>query len=221
MPAIKILVVDDHTLVRKGLMRMLGDVREFVVVGEAESGELALVKIETLADVQQLPDIVLMDMRMPGMGGIEATRKITHRYPKTKVIAISSFSAAPFPQRFIENGALGYLTKDATIDEVVTAIYTVCRGKRYISHPVAQQLAINTVTGNNGSPFSLLSERELQIALMVIDGVKTADIGGTLKVSPKTVNTYRYRLFDKLNIRSNMELAMLASRHGLLMADDI
>jgi DNA-binding NarL/FixJ family response regulator len=156
------------------------------------------------------------------MGGIEATRKITHRYPKIKVIAISSFSAAPFPQRFIENGALGYLTKDATIDEVAMAIFTVNRGKRYLSHSVAQQLAMNAVTGSdNASPFALLSERELQIALMVMDGVKTADIGGTLKVSPKTVNTYRYRLFEKLNIRSNMELAILASRHGLLMADDI
>ena len=217
MKNINILVVDDQHLVRMGLVRMLNDMKGFAVIGEAESGEQAIEEIAQLAKLDKMPQVVLMDLRMPGIGGLEATRKLTHRYPDIKVIAVTGCGETPFPQRFMECGAVGFITKDSAIEEVALAIQSVYRGKRYISQEVAQEMALGTVNGkSDASPFEQLSERELQIALMVIDGVKTSDIAESLSVSPKTVNTYRYRLFEKLNIKSNMELALLASRHGLI-----
>lgn len=212
MSDIKILVVDDQHLVRTGLTHMLADIAEFTVAGEADSGEQALQQTQALQ-----PDVVLMDVRMPGMGGIEATKKLSRRFPDVKVIAVTGCVETPFPQRLLEGGAAGFITKDAGIEEVALAVRTVYGGKRYISQEVAQEMALNVVDGDNTlSPFDKLSERELQISLMVVDGVKTADIAEQLHVSPKTINTYRYRLFEKLKIKSNMELAILASRHGVV-----
>ena len=215
-----IFVVDDQHLVRTGLVRMLSDMSGFSVIGEAESGERALELIAAMAKQGNFPDIVLMDLRMPGIGGLEATRKLVRQLPQIRVIAVTGCDEKPFPQRFLECGASGFITKDAGIDEVVRAIQAVQQGKRYISQQVAQEMAFEAVAPETNagetSPFARLSERELQIAMMVIDGVKTGDIAIKLHVSPKTINTYRYRLFEKLNINSNMELALLASRYGLL-----
>lgn len=221
MDNIKLMVVDDQQLVRMGLVSLLRDIPGLQVLAEAESGEQALDQVVQLMREEQAPDIILMDLRMPGMGGLEATRVLAHRYPAIKVIAITACAETPFPQRFLDSGALGFLTKDADINEVIKAIRTVYRGKRYISHGIAQELAIYAVNHSlEASPFESLSHRELQIALMVMDSVKTTQIAQLLHVSPKTVNTYRYRLFEKLNIQNNMELAMLASRHGLLKTHD-
>jgi len=215
MSEIKVLVVDDQHLVRAGLTHMLADIAEFNVVGESESGEQA---IEHVA--QLLPDVVLMDVRMPGIGGIEATKKLSRQFPEVKVIAVTGCAETPFPQRLLEGGAAGFITKDAGIEEVALAVRTVHRGKPYISQEVAQEIALNVVYEGNTSPFDKLSERELQITLMVVEGMKTAEIAEKLHVSPKTVNTYRYRLFEKLNIKSNMELAMMASRYGVVEIDE-
>ena len=221
MDNIRVMIVDDQHLVRMGLVTLLRNSQGVQVLAEAESGEQALNKISQLIEQHQHPDIVLMDLRMPGMGGLEATRVLLHRHPAIKVIALTGCAEIPFPQRFLDSGAVGFLTKDAEIDEVLKAIRTVYRGKRYISHAIAQELAMYAVDHTQStSPFMKLSERELQIALMVMDSVKTAQIARHLHVSPKTVNTYRYRLFEKLNIKNNMELAMLALRHGLLKTHD-
>lgn len=214
------MVVDDQHLVRMGLCRMLDGMDGLRVVSEAESGEQALLRLDQLALKEGLPDVVLMDLRMPGIGGIEATRRLLRRHPGVKVVALTGCDERPFPQRFLECGASGFVTKDADIDEVVQAIRLARRGKRYLERQLAQDMALGSVgardIGSTESPFECLSDRELQIALMVIDGIKTNDIARRLAVSPKSVNTYRYRTFEKLNINSNMELAMLAARHGLL-----
>jgi DNA-binding NarL/FixJ family response regulator len=233
MADIRILVVDDQHLVRLGLVRILRDIPGFVVVGEAANGEQALLKMAALAGEQGVPDVVLMDLRMPGMGGLEATQKLTHRYPDLRILAVTGCDENPFPQRFLDSGALGFITKDSGIDEMVRAIHTVSRGRRYLGQQVAQDMALCHVRGRVKShvkgqaksqkqqaPFEALSGRELQIALMVMDGIKTSEIAERLHVSPKSVNTYRYRLFEKLDVRSNMELALLAARHGLLVADE-
>jgi DNA-binding NarL/FixJ family response regulator len=229
MADIRILVVDDQHLVRLGLVHILRDIPGLVVVGEAENGEQALLKVAALAGGQGAPDVVLMDLRMPGIGGLEATRKLTQRYPDTRVIAVTACDENPFPQRFLDSGALGFITKDSGIDEMVRAIHTVSRGKRYLGQQIAQDMALYHVKSRvkgqaqgqkQQAPFEALSGRELQIALMVMDGIKTSEIAERLHVSPKSVNTYRYRLFEKLDIRSNMELALLAARHGLLVADE-
>ena len=122
MTNINILVVDDQHLVRMGLVRMLDDMKGFSVVGEAESGEQALEEVAQLVKLKKIPDVILMDLRMPGIGGLEATRKLTHRYPDIKVIAVTGCSETPFPQRFMECGAVGFITKDSAIEEVALAM---------------------------------------------------------------------------------------------------
>ncbi len=209
---IRVLVVDDHDLVRTGITRLLADIEGLQVVGQADSGELALKKARELR-----PDVVLMDIKMPGIGGLEATRKLLRSQPDVKVIAVTICEEDPFPTRLLQAGAAGYLTKGAGLDEMVKAIRLVFAGQRYISPQIAQQLALKSFQPQvNGSPFDLLSEREIQIALMIANCQKVQSISDKLCLSPKTVNTYRYRIYEKLSITSDVELALLAVRHGMV-----
>lgn len=206
------LVVDDHDLVRTGISRMLGDIDGLQVIGQADSGEEAIKKARELK-----PDVVLMDVKMPGIGGLEATRKLLRSYPDLKVIAVTICEEDPFPTRLLQAGAAGYLTKGAALDEMVQAIRMVFGGQRYISPQIAQQLALKSFQPQlSESPFDLLSEREIQIALMIANCQKVQSISDKLCLSPKTVNTYRYRIFEKLSITSDVELALLAVRHGMV-----
>lgn len=211
---IRVLVVDDHDLVRTGIARMLEDIDGLQVVGEASSGEESLKKARELK-----PDVVLMDIKMPGIGGLEATRKLIRSYPDIRIIAVTACEEDPFPTRLLQAGAAGYLTKGAALDEMVQAVRMVFAGQRYISPQIAQQLALKSFQPQNtGSPFDLLSEREIQIALMIADCQKVQSISDRLCLSPKTVNTYRYRIFEKMSITSDVELALLAVRHGMIDA---
>ncbi len=205
------MVVDDHDLVRMGITRMLADIPDIRVVGEASSGESALALARELK-----PDVVLMDLRMPGIGGLEATRKLLRQQPDIKVVAVTICDEDPFPSRLLQAGAAGYLTKGACLDEMVKAIRHVMSGQRYLSTEIAQHLALKPFDSEaDRSPFDQLSEREMQIALMIVGCQKIQDISDKLFLSPKTVNTYRYRIFEKLAIHSDVELALLAVRHGV------
>ena len=211
---IKVLVVDDHDLVRTGITRMLADIDGLQVVGQADSGEESLKKAR-----ERKPDVVLMDVKMPGIGGLEATRKMLRSHPEIKVVAVTVCEDDPFPTRLLQAGAAGYMTKGAGLAEMVQAIRLVFAGQRYISPQIAQQLAIKSFQPQvNNSPFDLLSEREIQIALMIVGCQKVQVISDKLCLSPKTVNTYRYRIFEKLSISSDVELALLAVRHGMVDA---
>jgi two-component system invasion response regulator UvrY len=205
-------VVDDHDLVRTGITRMLADIDGLQVVGEADSGETALKLARELK-----PDVVLMDVKMPGIGGLEATRKLLRSHPDTKVVAVTVCEEDPFPTRLLQAGAAGYLTKGAALDEMVQAIRLAFAGQRYISPQIAQQLALKSFQPQ-GSPFDSLSEREIQIALMIVGCQKVQIISDKLCLSPKTVNTYRYRIFEKLSVTSDVELTLLAVRHGMVDA---
>ena len=209
---IRVLVVDDHDLVRTGITRMLADIDGLQVVGEADSGEMALKMARELK-----PDVVLMDVKMPGIGGLEATRKLLRSQPDTKVVAVTVCEEDPFPTRLLQAGAAGYLTKGAGLDEMVQAIRLAFAGQRYISPQIAQQLALKPFQPQ-GSPFDMLSEREIQIALMIVGCQKVQIISDKLCLSPKTVNTYRYRIFEKLSVTSDVELTLLAVRHGMVDA---
>ncbi|CAM3768582.1 Response regulator GacA [Pseudomonas reidholzensis] len=209
---IRVLVVDDHDLVRTGITRMLADIDGLQVVGEADSGETALKLARELK-----PDVVLMDVKMPGIGGLEATRKLLRSHPDTKVVAVTVCEEDPFPTRLLQAGAAGYLTKGAALDEMVQAIRLAFAGQRYISPQIAQQLALKSFQPQ-GSPFDALSEREIQIALMIVGCQKVQIISDKLCLSPKTVNTYRYRIFEKLSVTSDVELTLLAVRHGMVDA---
>ncbi len=209
---IRVLLADDHELVRTGLARMLYDVANIEVVGEAENGEDAVKLTRRLE-----PNVVLMDVIMPGIGGLEATRRICQSTPEAKVIVVTSVDDDIYPARLLQAGAAGYVTKGADLDEMVKAIQQVSRGQRYISPDIAQKLALRSFSGESDrSPFDELSERELQITLMVVNCQKVNEIAESLHLSPKTVNTYRYRIFNKLDINSDVELTLLAVRHGLV-----
>jgi len=208
---IKVLLVDDHELVRMGIKRLLQDVHNLKVIGEAGSGEQAVLLAKEL-----VPDVVVMDVNMPGIGGLEATRKMMRHNPDLKILALTIYEDEPYPSRLLQAGAAGYITKGCDPDEMIRAIRTIHSGQRYISPEIAQQIAIKRFTKNEGSPLDLLSERELQIMLMITQGQKVQDISKKLCLSPKTVNSYRYRIFDKLGIHSDVELTLMAMRLGML-----
>jgi DNA-binding NarL/FixJ family response regulator len=207
---VELIVIDDHDLVRLGLVRLLSDVDGIRVVAEGDSGEKAV----ELAKKYE-PDVMLMDVRMPGMDGIEATKKIQRFLPDIKIIAVTACGDDPFPSRLLQAGASGYLTKGASTDEMVQAIKTVMAGQKYLTPEIAQKLALTNLGGSD-NPFSELSDREMQITTMICSCKKVQEISDKLCLSPKTVNTYRYRVFEKLSVTSDVELTHLAIRHGLL-----
>ena len=210
---IRLILCDDHRLVRAGLRRVLEDTPAMEVVAEAGSGEEAMEQVRELK-----PDVVLMDVNMPGIGGLEATRRILQRHPSVRIIAVSMHMDEPYPSRLLSAGARGYISKDAAADEVVSAIRRVADGGIYVAASVASNLAASLVKGNDAeqSPFERLSQREMQVMLMVTKGLGNQEISDSLCLSPKTVSTYRYRLFDKLNVSNDVELTRMAMRYGVL-----
>ena len=218
---IRVLVVDDHELVRSGITRMLADDPDIDVVGQSSSGEDAIEFVR-----KNRPDIVLMDIRMPGIGGLEATRRILRIDDTIRVIVVTVCADDPYPARVMQSGATAYITKGADIREMVRAIRMAHSGQRYISPEIAQKMALKQLSGDKEeegelSMFDRLSEREMQIAMMVVDCQKVQDISDKLCLSPKTVNSYRYRIFEKLEISSDVELALMAVRLGLLDAHKV
>ncbi|WP_323752290.1 UvrY/SirA/GacA family response regulator transcription factor [Marinobacter sp.] len=219
---IRVLVVDDHELVRSGITRMLADNPDLDVIGQASSGEDAIDFVRNAR-----PDIVLMDIRMPGIGGLEATRRIIRLDDSIRIIVVTACADDPYPARVMQSGAAAYITKGADIQEMVRAIRKAHSGQRYISPEIAQKMALNSLGGGDRdedgelSKFERLSEREMQIAMMVVECQKVQDISDKLCLSPKTVNSYRYRIFEKLEISSDVELALMAVRLGLLDADTV
>lgn len=212
--SIKVLVVDDHDLVRMGIARMLDDDAQIKVIAEADNGDVAV----QLARHHH-PNVVLLDVNMPNVGGVEATRRIKQIDQNIKVLAVSSLSAQPYPSMLLKAGVNGYITKGTPLDEMIRAIKKVHGGGKYFSHDVAEQLA-DTVLGEQAeSPFDALSEREKQVAMMVVNCQSAQEIADQLFVSVKTVNTYRYRIFEKLGVNSDVKLTHLAIRHGLIEAN--
>ncbi len=211
MHLIKVLIVDDHELIRTGISSMLADFDKIKVVGQAESGEDAIKLARELR-----PEVVLMDANMPGIGGLEATRRLIRFDPDIKVIAVTVHNEEPYPTKFMQAGAAGYVTKGVDISEMVKAIIQVKTGKRYITPEIAQQMALKALEPDSESPFDVLSEREMQVMLMITQGQKVQNISDSLFLSTKTVNSYRYRLFEKLNIANDVELTHMAIRHGIL-----
>ena len=206
----RVLIADDHELVRMGIRRLLEENSDHQVVGEVADGEDAVQQTRALD-----PDIVLMDLHMPGMGGMEATRRILQRDPKRRVVILTSYTDGPLPKAVLEAGALGFITKGCPLDEMLSAIAKVMQGRRHIAHEVAERMALAVVAGDDASPFERLSERELQVVIMVARGLRNQQIAESLNVSPKTISTYRARLMAKLEIETPVELVRLAMQHGL------
>jgi two-component system invasion response regulator UvrY len=211
----RVLLVDDHDLVRTGIRRLLEDTRAVEIVGEASGGQQALAVAR-----ETMPDVILMDVNMPGMGGLEATRKLLRINPEFKIVVVSVHVGGPFPARMLEAGAIAYLTKGCAVEEIVHAIKLARRGQRYISADVAQHMALNQFDASR-APMQTLSSRELEVMVMISQGVSIRDISEKLCLSPKTVSTYRSRILGKLGVGTDVELTHLALRHGLIEPDAI
>lgn len=207
--AIRVYLVDDHALVRTGMRMILAGEVDIEVVGEAGSGEEALPQIRRLR-----PDVVLCDLHLPGISGLEVTERIVRGDHGARVIVVSVLEDGPMPRRLIEAGASGYVGKAGDAVELLRAIRDVARGRRYLAGNIAQHLALSRVSGA-GSPFDPLSPRELEVALLLTQGLRQEAIAKRLSLSAKTINTHKTRLFEKLGIHDSIALARLASQYGL------
>ena len=207
---IRVYIVDDHALVRAGVRMLLSEQTDIEVVGEADSGEVALPQIRKLQ-----PDVVLCDLHLPGISGLEVTERVVKGQDGTRVIVVSVLEDGPMPKRLIEAGASGYVGKGGDAAELLKAIRDVARGKRYLASNIAQNLALSGIAGG-GTPFDALSPRELEVAMLLLHGLRQEEIAKRLSLSAKTVNTHKSRLFEKLQISDNITLVRLASQYGLL-----
>ncbi|MEQ1484832.1 response regulator [Methyloglobulus sp.] len=206
---IRILLVDDHELVRTGIAALLNAADDMVVVGVAQSGEEAVNAVVTLS-----ADVVMMDVNMPGIGGVEACRRILRHDPEVKIIAISVQNDGPIPQQLLKLGVMGFVSKGSSVEEMVLAIRKVMMGKRYLCTEVANNMALQGLPGSMESPFAKLSQREAEVVTLILQGKTIPQMAEMLVISDKTVNTYRYRLYEKLQVKNDVELTRLAVKYG-------
>lgn len=208
---IKVLLVDDHELVRSGIEALLSAVEDITVIGVCDCGEQALQIID-----QETPDVILMDINMPGMGGFEACRRIIQTLPSIKIIGLSVHNNGPIPQQLLKLGVGGFVSKGSPASEMVRAIRTVMSGKRYLCQDVASNMAFESLPGGDQPPFAKLSQRESEVVRLILQGKSIQEMSETLQLNAKTVNTYRYRLYNKLNIKNDVELTRLAVKFNYL-----
>lgn len=207
---IRVFIVDDHALVRTGMSMILSAHDDIEVIGDAESGEQALPLIRQLK-----PDVVLCDLHLPGVSGLEVTERVVRGCEGCRVIIVSVLEDGPLPRRLLEAGASGYVGKAGDAGELARAVRDVAGGKRYLASGVAQKLALSGLAGG-GSPLDELSPRELEVALLLAQGLRQEEIARRLSLSAKTVNTHKTRLFEKLGIGDSIALVRLLGQHGVL-----
>ena len=210
---IRILLVDDHAVVRTGFRLLLQSNPEVTVVGEAESGEAACQRYIELS-----PDVVIMDIAMPGMGGIEALRRIRAHDAQARVLPLSAHDDPMHARRALREGALGFLSKRSAPEALLEAVAAVGAGRRYIDSRVAQRLALEDIEGTESSPIKRLSEREFDVFIRLARGASVQRIADDLRLSASTVGTHLYNVKQKLGVSNQSELTLLAIRHGLIEA---
>jgi two-component system, NarL family, invasion response regulator UvrY len=207
---IRVYLVDDHELVRTGFRMILLNEVDIEVVGETGSGEEALAQVRRVK-----PDVVLCDLHLPGISGLEVTERIVRAEIGARVIVVSVQMDGPLPRRLLEAGASGYLGKGCAAEELLRAIRDVARGKRYLAGDVAQQIALGSLL-SAGSPFDRLSARELEVVMQLVQGQRMTLIGERLSLSAKTIATHKYNAFEKLGVNDLASLTRLAMQHGLM-----
>jgi two-component system, NarL family, invasion response regulator UvrY len=210
---IRVLLVDDHAVVRTGFRLLLQTSRDVAVVGEADSGEAACQSYAELS-----PEVVVMDIAMPGMGGVEALRRIRAHDPQARVLALSAHDDPTHARRALREGALGFLSKRSAPEALLEAIAAVAAGKRYIDPRVAQQLALADIDGTQSSPVRRLSEREFEVFIRLARGASVQRIAEDLRLSTSTVGTHLYNVKQKLGVSNQSELTLIAIRDGLIEA---
>jgi DNA-binding NarL/FixJ family response regulator len=211
---IRVFLADDHTVIRDGLRLLLEAQADIEVVGEAADGRRT---VRAVADVT--PDVVVMDIAMPELNGIETARQLRVRCPAVKVIILSMYSSNEYIYQALQAGAMGFLVKESAGQEVIAAIRTVQAGRRYLSHRIEENVIVEYIRQTQSrephSPLELLSDREREILQLVVEGKASTEIAKLLFLSPKTVETYRSRLMHKLQIKDLPSLVKFAIQHGL------
>jgi two-component system invasion response regulator UvrY len=210
---IRILLVDDHAVVRTGFRLLLQSQSDISVVAEAQSGEAACKTYSELT-----PDVVVMDLGMPGMGGLEAVRRIRARDGAARILALSAHDDPMHARRALREGALGFLSKRSAPEVLIEAIASVAAGRRYIDPALAQKLALAEIEGATRSPIEQLSEREFEVFIRLAGGATVQKIADDLKLSASTIGTHLYNIKQKLGVVNQSELTLLAIRHGLIEA---
>ena len=210
MAELKVLLVDDHLVVRMGFKMLIDSEKDMKVIAESETGEDGIQKYQELK-----PDVTVMDITMPGIGGLEAIERIIAKDKNAKILVLSAHEDSVHPKRVLSAGAVGYLTKRSAAEELISAIRTVGSGKKYIESSVAQQLAITQLSGEN-EPTEILSDREFEVFIALAKGKSTNEIADTMCLSPRTVGTHLYNIKQKLNANNSAEIALIAIRCGLL-----
>ncbi|ADI29272.1 MULTISPECIES: response regulator [Methylotenera] len=212
MSLINVMLVDDHAVVRMGFKMLLESDSDIKVIAEAESGEQAIQRF-----VEFKPHVVVMDITMPGIGGLEAIERILAKDSSAKILVLSAHEDSVHPKRVLNAGAMGYLTKRSAAEEMIKAIRVVATGKKYLEASVAQQMAIQQLSGDQ-NPVDVLSPREFEVFMALAKGKTTNEIAETLFLSPRTVGTHLYNIKQKLNANNSAEIALIAMRSGLLDA---
>ena len=207
---INVMLVDDHAVVRMGFKLLLEAAPDVKVVAEAESGELA---VKMYGEIQ--PDVVVMDITMPGIGGLEAIERIMAKDATARILVLSAHEDSVHPKRVLNAGALGYLTKRSAPEELIKAIRTVAGRKMYLEANVAQQMALQQLSGEK-NPVDVLSAREFEVFMALALGKSTNEIAETLCLSPRTIGTHLYNIKQKLNAGNQAEIALIAMRSGLI-----
>ena len=210
MSNFNVLLVDDHSVVRMGFKMLIDSEKDMRVIAEAETGEDGIIKFQEIK-----PDVIVMDITMPGIGGLDAIERIIAKDKNAKILVLSAHEDSVHPKRVLSAGAIGYLTKRSAAEELINAIRTVGSGKKYIESSVAQQLAITQLSGEN-DPTEVLSDREFEVFISLAKGKSTNEIADTMCLSPRTVGTHLYNIKQKLNANNSAEIALIAIRCGLL-----
>lgn len=208
--AIRVMLVDDHAVVRMGFRLLLQGTPDIEVAAEADSGEEA---VRQFPEVQ--PDVVVMDISMPGIGGLEAIGRILARQPAARVLVLSAHEDAMHARRVLKAGAAGYLTKRSAAEALIQAIRQVAQGKTFLEGNIAQQLAMQQLSGEQG-PVDMLSEKEFKVFLALAEGQSVAEIAEVMSLSPRTIGTHLYNIKQKLGASNQAELAIIAIRAGLV-----
>lgn len=214
---IKVVIIDDEELIRAGISAILSNTDGMQVIGQGASGEEAIQLCRSLN-----PDIILLDVKMPGIGGYGAIRTLSKMNAESKILVLTAHQNDMLPVRLLQAGAKGYITKAASKAEMVRAIRVIHQGQHFISPEIASMIAMSQVEqAGQSNVFELLSERELQVCIKIVSGTKPQEIANEFHLSAKTINSYRYRIFDKLNINSDVELTHLAMKHKLIDFDKL
>lgn len=208
---IKVLIADDHAIVRRGLKQILEDTSDLIVAGEAGRGREVIELIRT-----QEFDAVVLDISLPDKNGLDVLHDVKHEYPNLPVLVLSMYSEEQYARRMLKAGAAGYLSKERAPDELVTAIRKVVRGGKYITASLAEILAYDLDETVSAPLHQKLSDREYNVMRLIAAGNTVTEIAEQLCLSPKTISTYRTRLFEKLHLKTNAEVMRYAMQHGLV-----